>query len=591
MTRLGSTILIMCLWVSAAYPQADFEQTNYRTIDLTSLGISGVVLRCVLSPDSRYAAVETQSRNSHLLYVVDLTTKEIMSIDPRTDLEGYAEWKNSPIAELYPRSDSDPRWYPGSHRGQQWLLFTSNGIDNQYDLFLFRPSTKSFVRVTEANEDQYEAKWSPDGEYLSYLTNNDQSELNLVSNMSRIFNEIEKLEMSYNHIPSLADVYSAAIFDRSKDIFFSTRDVILDYDWLSNGNIAALQASRNDSSAPRLYYIRRSGKAKFISDVPGSRSLYCGKYFPSVAVLSPQETDRGDLLKGTVFNENDLESSAPTGSIKGTSLGDELLTTSPLICGKEKYIVPIAGSGDDRLDFKTFTKGRGRNQKISIPSSGLILDIDMKKIENGRDKFNVIGAYYNEDRFGLFLFTFDFQIDENDIPIMEKNRFIEIGAQGLFCRYTGDVVAGDFQPGGGLWAELRFAEGLADFSAGLRLNYIPLTGSSSVNDVTFAAFFWSGGAYIRYSYPLSYEFQPYLSLGVGVSASNSRQFGKEPKKRQTPYYFEFAGGGAFTLNPRLNMHVILSYVKLAEDIDRLSKSPKTDSYITIGLGFSYTLLF
>jgi hypothetical protein len=591
MTRLGFICVILTLWMAVAHPQGEFTHANYRTIDLTSLGVSGTVTRVVLSPDSRFAAVEAESQNEKHLYVVELSTNKIHSVDPRTELEGYQNWKNSPIAELYPTLDSDPRWYPGKSQGQQWLLFNSNGIDNQNDLFLFRPSTKTYVRITESENEQYAAKWSNDGEYLSFLSGAASSELYVVPNMGRVFNEVEKLQMAYNHIPSLADVYSSAIFDRSKDLFFSTRERILDYEWLANGSIAFLQAARNDSSSARLYSLRSSGKARLIADVPGYTAMEAGREFSAIILLSPVKSDFRTLQTAMVFDEHDLDVTINKKDGPKTDFGSQEISTAPLICGKAKWVVPFAGRDQDALDFRTFVKGRARDQNIDIPLVGTIIDIDMRPDDNGGDDYNIIGAYTSERRFGLFLFDFSYHIDEDDLTLMEKKQFIEVGIQAHFSRFTGDVLTGDFQPGFGLWSEIRFAEGLVDFSAGVKVCYVPLTGSSAATGLTFESYFWSSEAFLKYTYPFAYEFQPYVSFGVGVAVSNERQFRDEPPRRQTPFFFDFSGGGTFTFTPRLNLNLILSFVKLSDDIDRYAKIQKTDSYIIIGLGMSYILSF
>jgi hypothetical protein len=575
--------------------QRAFHNGDVKDLPLSNMGVKGRVESVQISPDRRLAAVTTSFKNSHRLYVVDLDSSVALRIDPRSDYPGYEEgWDGGPLSLLYPCTEQDPRWRPSGRHPDPVLAFSSNGIDDQFDIFLFSWNDRRITRVTVTPANETAPRWSDDGEALSYVIcgvpgSREGTEIRAYFGMDGRWRQAGNLRLISNELPPLSPVFAREVFERPL-LLCRTVMAVRDHFWIGRnpGFIGADAATGLDA---RIMRVDEDGRARQLMPARGVCAVRSFSDGTALCVAKRAVIDGIDMCTSEVVPmKSGHEAVLPR--VQNVQLfGGRTLVFPPVPVGRSI----LAGIIFDRRQNRLAIAQRESGWVLaSEPVAGLtgdtsrILAADFAAARQ-KDALIIQMLAAENTSGGQVLKKVEWNPGERYEDELERKPLSFYGGvRGTFVRYTGDAGEGVFHPGGSLFVEGRANSGfIRHFVAGARLDYFHLSSTSSLDESNFDAYMWSLSLCARYEHPVSNDISGYLNVAVGkVVLCNVRN--KEGHKVK-PALITFGAGAVFEITPRLRISAAADFCIMSEDVDAVRDISRNDSYLGIGAGFHYLL--
>ncbi len=590
-------LLLTCVFFIAPHARADLqiELTDIKTYNLSAEMISGKIQRVSLSPDCQLAALELSESNHHHLCIFNLKTREKIFLDPRIELGGYDEWKTSLLSQLYPLQDFDAQWNPSIIKGERWIAFVSNAIENQNDIFLFNIDKRKYVRVTSSFNSEVYPRWSYDGSALAYIQrSDDKDEVFIMKDFISLRKKIEQKSIGYVSIPILSDYYEKEIFKDSRTSFETESNWSLTPPVWIRENQLIIARKNNPTSQKTSLLIHNNSENKTneeLLDLDSVQSIIPMRTKNGVLFYSLNTTaKRGksllsyyELASRTNTQDFQIIFSEENSSIKNIyPLNDQ-----------NCFLVINKTDAEDMLNLCSIKHNKIIESKLRLPSSlklyGESFASVSAQINSGNARtLTLLLAFNNEGTEYLSTARAVIPLLYEDEVLKQKILF-DVGVAGAFVRYTGDAATGDFWPTGNMWFMIEpFPTSDYHFEFGLNGGYAPLTGSSSSSG-SFSKYLWYGEGCIKGAYRVSPEIRPFVTASIGKGILNEKLSNGGLRK---PILYGIGAGTDFYLSELYDLHFEIIYRKLSVDIDHFrSTNIKKDSFINIGFGISYKFSF
>ncbi len=550
--------IILIALISMAARSESIEVGRLQVINLSELGLQGSIERVRLSPDAQLASLEIRRGLSKFLYVVDLRKREAHPVDPRMELPTYTSWEHSPYHYLLAGENGEADWYPRLVRGERWLCFTSNGMEDEKDLYLYNADRNFVVRLTATRGQERFPQWSPSGQSLAFIRKSEKkNELNFFPQADVLFREVEDILYRHRFISALTTSSLTQRFDKGLVVVKKSRFPFL-YCW--------------DGSMPIAVSVRRGRthipqKNKWNWSNRGSMVLYNGAG-GSPYILGMRRTGtRSYNMKSTYVVRQLIFPAAFVG--ENTVIGRNRSSSGLALVTRIHE-----SSGVVALDFDTpYKDDLDRTRSI---------DVIATTIGRKGNYSLLLGFGTSEDDYLMYGAIRPEDIGET----VESKTLVNIGVSGGFARYTGDAGEGDFLPTGGVWVEAQPLPNAAPaLRMGLELNYLELSGRTSFNKA-FKRKLWAGVLYVQAGYLIMYTYRPFVRASLGRAIIDKH---RSDGSRQQTFIYGIGAGMEFVVTPsmQVRMYGVFQYSK--KDLDMTMQIPKADSFGRIMVGLNYTL--
>lgn len=552
--------MILSAVLCMAARSESIEVQNLRVINLSELGLHGKIERVRLSPDARFASVEIKHGLSRFLYIVNLRKRQAQPVDPRTELSMYQVWKHSPYRYLFTVEDGEADWYPRLVRGEQWLCFTSNGVEDKRDLYLYNVDRNLVLRLTATNESERFPRWSPDGKSLAFVrTSRRGNELRFFPRADIIFRKVEDYLFRHRFVSAFTMSPFARCFDRELVVVKKSRRPILFY-WSGSKPVAASKTRNvrreldegglNWSNQHSTLLFAGSDASAYILGLEGTR-------------IKSYKTKRPYAVRQLMFPAAFVGRNTIIG--RSQSSANLVLVTG---IREKPVVIP--------LEFKTpYRDELGRTCSIDA----------QRTIVEGKGNYDILLGFGGEEEE----YIMSGSIKPEDIgENVRTNVLVNIGFSGGFAKYTGDAGNGDFLPVGGFWVESQPLPNSAPaLSLGVEFNYVELSGRTRT-DKKFKRKLLHGSMYLQAGYLFRYTYRPFVRASLGRAVLDKRR--SDGSYQQTTIY-GFGVGMEFVVTPSMQVRLYGEFQYSKNDLDMVMQVPKADSFGQIMIGMNYTLPF